>query len=149
MEDVSMRTPLRTTPFAVERWTSRLRYLRWLDALVAWLVAWAALAAALDVSPDTQAGLAAVATSLLALVPPIRLRWRPVSAGVGLAMSGRLGPGDRAWYLVPGRAQPVIVTARRGFRLVVAGLDHDRAEGIEVRRTRVLLLPDRRGARVE
>ncbi|HBH02049.1 MAG TPA: hypothetical protein DDZ42_09045 [Candidatus Rokubacteria bacterium] len=144
-----MRTPIRATPYAVERWASRFRYLRWLDALVAWLAAWATLAAALDVGPDAQAGLAAVATGLLALVPPIRVRWRPVSAWVGLAMSVRLGPGDRAWYVVPGRAEPVLVTARRGFRLVVAGVDRGRAEGIEVRRTRVLLLPERRGARVE
>jgi len=103
----------------------------------------------LDVTPATQAGLAAVATSASALAPLIRLRWRPVSAWVGLALSGRLGPGDRAWYVVPGRAEPVIVTARRGFRLVVAGLDHGGAEGIEVRRTRVLLLPEGCGARRE
>ena len=142
-----MRTPIRTTPYAVERWAWRLGYLRWLDALVAWLAMWVALAAVLDVSPDVQLSLAAVATGLLALVPSLRFRWRPVSAGVGLAMSAELGPGDRAWYVVPGRAEPVVVTARRGVRLVLAGLDRGQAEGIEVRRTRVLVLPERRGAR--
>lgn len=35
---------------------SHFRYLRWLDALVAWLAAWATLAATLDVSPDAHLG---------------------------------------------------------------------------------------------
>jgi hypothetical protein len=45
---------------------------------------------------------------------------------------------------VPGRAEAVIVTARRRLRLVVARPDQGPAEGIEVRRTRVLVLVDRR-----
>src|SRR3972149_7757968 len=113
-----MRTPIRATPYAVERGAARFRSLRWLDALVAWLAAWATLAAALDVGPDAQAGLAAVATGLLALVPPIRVRWRPVSAWVGLAMSVRLGPGGRARCSRSGRPEPDARTGRRGFALL-------------------------------
>ncbi|HEY7363811.1 MAG TPA: hypothetical protein VIE37_06865 [Methylomirabilota bacterium] len=135
-----MRTPIRPIPHAVERWASRVRYLRWLDMLIAWLVLWASLALALPLPLPAQGVLAATAVGLLACLPPLRLRWRPVSGAIGVRLSRGLRPGDRAWYVVPGRAEAVIVTARRGLRLVVARPDLGPAEGIEVRRTRVLVL---------
>jgi hypothetical protein len=135
-----MRTPIRPLPDAVARWASRVRYLRWLDALGAWLALWALLASALTLPLQAQMVLSAAVAGLLALVPPLRLRWRPVSGAVGVRVSRRLRPGDRAWYVVPDRAEAVIVTARRRLRLVVARPGHGPAEGIEVRRTRVFLV---------
>ncbi len=136
-----MRTPIRTVPYTVERWTARLRYLRWLDALAAWLLAWPIAALVLERAADAEAFVAAIGVALLALVRPLRLRWRPVSAWIGVAVSRGLRPGDRAWYVTPGRAELVIVTARRGLRLVVARPGLGSAEGLEVRRTRVLIVP--------
>jgi len=136
-----MRTPIRPIPDAVERWASRVRYLRWLDALVAWLALWALLALALPLPAQTSAVLALVMVGLLALLPALRLRWRPASGAIGVRLSRGLRPGDRAWYVVPGRAEAVIVTARRRLRLVVARPGQGPAEGLEVRRTRVLVFP--------
>jgi hypothetical protein len=56
-------------------------------------------------------------------------------------VSRGLRPGARAWYVRAGDADVVLVTARRGLRLVIARPDLVSAEGISVRRTRVLLLP--------
>lgn len=137
-----MRSPVRTAPFLVERWASRVRYLRWLDGLLAWFTLWPTAVLALPAVPADALGAAAgVVVALLALVPSIRLRWRPVTALVGLTVSRKLRPGDRAWYVTPGRAEPVIVTARRGVRLTIARPDLTSAEGLDVRRTRVLLVP--------
>lgn len=136
-----MRTPIRPVPPAVEAWASRVRYLRWLDALMAGLVMWALLALTLSLPVQASAVLAATAVGFLALLPPLRLRWRPVSAAISVRLSRGLRAGDRAWYVVPGRAEAVIVTARRRLRLVVAQPHHGPAEGLEVRRTRVLVLP--------
>ncbi len=137
-----MRSPIRTAPFPVERWASRVRYLRWLDGLLAWSTLWLTAVLALPGVPADALGAAAgLVVALLALVPSIRLRWRPVSAAVGLTVSRKLCPGDRAWYVTPGRAEPVIVTARRGVRLTIARPDLTSAEGLDVRRTRVLLMP--------
>jgi hypothetical protein len=135
-----MRTPIRPLPDAVERWASRVRYLRWLDALLAWLALWGLLALALPLPAQAQVVLATAAVGLLALVPALRLRWRPVSAAIGIRVSRGLRPGDRAWYVVAGRAEAVIVTARRRLRLVVARPDQGPAEGLAVRRTRVLVI---------
>jgi hypothetical protein len=74
-------------------------------------------------------------------VAPLRRRWRVVSGAVGLRMSRSIAVGDRAWCVGPGSAERVIVTARRGFRVTVALMGGDAAEGITVRRTRVLLVP--------
>jgi hypothetical protein len=135
-------TPLRSLPADVDRWTSRVRYLRWLDALGGVLVLWAAVAAALPtLTPDVQGLLALGALGVLTLVPPIRHRWRPVSAWVALGVSRDLRPGDHAWWVRPGRADLVLVTARRGTRLVVATPERDASEAIGVRRTRTLFLP--------
>ncbi len=136
-----MRTPIRAVPYSVERWTTRVRYLRWLDALAAWVFLWGVVALWLERDADVEASLAAIGVGLLALVRPIRVSWRPVSAWVGLNVSRGLRPGDRAWYVTPGRAELVIVTARRRRRLVVARPGLGSAEGLEVRRTRVLIVP--------
>jgi hypothetical protein len=62
---------------------------------------------------------------------------------ISLSVSRALRPGDRAWLVLPRHVEPVIVTARRGLRLVVARPDQG-AEGMEVRRTRVLVVPPAR-----
>jgi hypothetical protein len=137
-----MRSPLRPLPRAVARWTVAARLLRWLDALIAWLVV---CAAAVTVLPDARrasvAVLAALVVTLGALVLPLRARWRPVSGPVGLAVSARVAPGTPAWYVRPGDAERVLVTGRHRTRVVIARLDGSGAEGLSVRRTRVLLVP--------
>jgi hypothetical protein len=81
---------------------------------------------------------ALVATSAL---PRLRRAWRPVSAPTTVLLSRDLRPGDRAWFVRGRTADLVLVTARHGLRVVVARPDQDAAEGLSVRRTRVLLLP--------
>jgi hypothetical protein len=51
-----------------------------------------------------------------------------------------LAPGDRAWYVRPDGPELVIITARRGLRLTVAVPGRGAAEGLSIRRTRVLVL---------
>lgn len=138
-----MRSPLRRVPAAVERWTAAARALRWLDALVAWLAIWGVVSMAFPsasrVAPP--AVLAALVAALGGLVRPLRARWRPVSGAVALVLSARLSPGDQAWYVRPGLAERVLVTARHGTRVVIVPLNDESAEGLSVRRTRVLLVP--------
>jgi len=59
-----------------------------------------------------------------------------------------LAPGDRAWHVRSDGPELVIVTARRALRLTVAVPGRGAAEGLSVRRTRVLVLgadePERR-----
>src|SRR6266850_5237209 len=105
-----MRTPLRSLPPTVERWISRARWLRWLDALVAWLVVWLFLALWLDATPVALPVAALALVGLAALAHPVRRRWRPVSALVSLSVSRRLRPGDRAWLVLSEHIEPVIVT---------------------------------------
>jgi hypothetical protein len=83
--------------------------------------------------------VALVLVGLGAGLQPLRVRWRPVTAWVGLRISRGLRPGDRAWYLGTRDARLVVVTARRGIRLVIVRPDLQ-DEGISVRRTRVFLL---------
>ena len=136
-----MRSPLRRPPPAVERWIAAARVLRWLDALAAWLVIWGVAALAVpSASPAPLAVLAALAAVLGALARPLRARWRPVSGVVALVLSARLSPGDHAWYVGPGHAQRVLVTARHRIRVVIVRLNDEGAEGLSVRRTRVLLV---------
>ena len=136
-----MRTPVRAVPPHVERAVARLRWLRWLDALVIWLVAWAVVALMWETAAPSASALAAVlVVALAAFVAPVRRRWRPVSALVLLSVSRPLKPGDHAWLVLAERVEPVIVTARRRRRLVVASPDQG-SEGLEVRRTRVLVVP--------
>ena len=108
---------MRPVPDRIARWLTRRRWLRWCDALVA---------VVLVVAGGAVQGL--------------RSRWRPISGWVGLRLSAGLRPGDRAWYLRAHEASMVVVTARRGVRLVVARPDLQ-DEGISVRRTRVFVLP--------
>ena len=136
-----MRTPVKAVPPNVERAAARGRWLRWVDALLAWLATWGGVALAWETAtPSASAIVALIAVALAALAGPIRRRWRPVSALISLRMSRRLKPGDHAWLVLPDRIDPVIVTARRGLRLVVAS-PHQSSEGLAVRRTRVLVVP--------
>jgi hypothetical protein len=137
----AVRTPLRALPPDVERAAARGRWLRWVDALLTWLVTWGGVALVWKTAtPSGSAIVALLAVALAALPGPIRQRWRPVSALVSLSVSRGLKPGDHAWLVLPGRIDPVIVTARRGLRLVVASPGQG-SEGLAVRRTRVLVVP--------
>ena len=136
-----MRNPLRPMPRAVERWTSTVRLLRWLDAVIAWLVLWAVLRIALPTRDNTApAVIAAIVVMVGALIGPIRVRWRPVAGPVALALSAGLAPGDHAWYVRAGTAERVLVTGRHPTRIVIVRLNDESAEGLSVRRTRVLLV---------
>jgi len=137
-----MRTPLKPLPETVERWTRRARWLRWLDALVAWLTLWAVVALIVTgADAGAQAILAAVLTVSGAVVPWLRVRWRPATASVALVVSGGLHPGDRAWLVRPGEAELVLVTGRGRLRVVIAGPARGAVEGVSVRRTQALLVP--------
>jgi hypothetical protein len=137
-----MRTPIRPLPDAISRWMWRARVLRWLDAAVAWIVLWLGVAVVFPRPAFEAEALVALALlAVFALVRPLRTRWRPVSAWVGLAMTRRLRPGDRAWWVRPHRSESVVVTARRGTRLTIATARHGEAEVVSVRRTRTLIVP--------
>ena len=92
-------------------------------------------------TPVTPAVAAPMLVGLAALASPVRRRWGPIRALVALSVSRALRPGDRAWLVLPTHIEPVIVTARRRLRLVVARPDQGSMEGLEVRRTRVLVVP--------
>jgi len=140
--DLAVPSPTNPVPVVVERWLSRATYLRWIDAAAAW-VAFSIITAA--VMPRPSAGsVSLVSAGVLVLgvmVPPLRIRWRPVSGWIGLRVSRPLRPGDRAWFVRDGRADPVLVTARHRLRLSIAMPNRGEAETISVRRTRVLLVP--------
>jgi len=135
-------TPTTPIPTTVETWTSRARYLRWLDAVAAWLVLLALVA---EASPQQPGGMIAVVSlALLAIgvmLRPLRLRWRPVSGWVGVAVSRSLRPGQRAWFVRDGHADAVLVTGRRGLRVSIAAPNVGAEETLSVRRTRVFLIP--------
>jgi hypothetical protein len=142
-----MRSPLRPQPAAVERWIVAARVLRWLDALAAWLAVWGVAAMAFpEAARPGLAVLAALGVALGAFVRPLRARWRPASGTVALVLSARLSAGNHAWYVRPGHAERVLVTARRRTRIVIVRLNDEGAEGLSVRRTRVLLVPADRPA---
>jgi hypothetical protein len=102
-------------------------------ALLAWLLGLAS-------APAAVASLIVVALGVL--VRPLRVFWRPLSGSVGLVLSRRLQPEDRAWYVRSRHADPVLVTARNGARMRIATPDLEEPdEVLSVRRTRVLLLP--------
>ncbi len=111
-----MTTPMNPVPALVARWMARVRWLRWLDACVAWAGLWCLGGAVLG------RGLAGPA------------------AGLALLLVG-LGLWVRAWYVRPHQADLVLVTARHGARLVIARPNLAEDEGLTVRRTRVLVLP--------
>jgi len=140
-DNEAVGTPIRPLPESIARWSTRARWIRRLDALAAAGLVWALLAVMLPGSgPGAQAAAAALITGLLGAVTPIRVRWRPVSGLVGLWVSRMLASGDRAWYVRPEGPELVIVTARRGLRLTIAVPGRGAAEGLSVRRTRVLVL---------
>ena len=140
-----MRSPVRHLPPELEGWTSRVRWLRWLDGAATALVLWLMLVVVLEgVPPIALAVASLVLVGLAAFVSPLRRRWRPISALVALSVSRGVKPGDRAWLVLPDRVEPVIVPARRRRRLVVARPDGGPSEGLEIRRTRVLVVPSRR-----
>src|SRR5437879_12058136 len=88
--DHIVTSPTSPVPVVVERWLSRSRYLRWIDAGIAWLVL-AVLAA--SVLPRPSAGSIALASAvvlvLATMVPALRIRWRPVSGWISLAVRAR------------------------------------------------------------
>lgn len=137
-----MATPTTPVPTAVETWITRARYLRWLDALAAWLVL---LAVAAELMSEEPGGIIAVSALALLVIGvmlrPLRLRWRPVSGWVGVAISRTLRPGQRAWFVRDGHADAVLVTGRRGLRLTIAAPNVGAEETLTVRRTRVFLIP--------
>lgn len=136
-----MPSVLRPVPPPIRRWTRWPRWLRALDGAAAWLAAWLGLLAALPAGdPGDLIVLAALLAALLAVVPGVRRAWRPVTGAVGLGVSRGLRAGDRVWVVRPGQAEPAVVTARRGWRVVLARSGAP-AEGVRVRRTRVLLVP--------
>jgi hypothetical protein len=125
----------------VERWLARRRWLRWADAALAWGLLWlAALAVLGPERPEGAAVLAVAAAGAAAAYQPLRVRWRPVTGWAGLRLSRGLRAGDRAWYLGAHDATLVVVTARRGVRLVIARPGLGRDESLSVRRTRVFVL---------
>ena len=137
-----MRSPIQPAPMAVQKWMTRARYLRWLDAVVGWLGVLLLVAAALPpMPPAAETLVAAFLVGLAATLTPVRARWRPVSGVVGFLVSRALRPGDRAWYVRSARADLVIVTARRGLRVSIAAPELGAEESISVRRTRVLVVP--------
>ncbi len=136
-----MRTPIKSLPQEIEDWVGRARWLRALDALAAWLGLWAGMSLVLpEFSRSGQATVAAVVVAMGIAIAPIRVLWRPVTGWIALRVSQPLRPGDRAWLVRWDGADLVLITARRGLRMVVARAQEG-AEGITVRRTRVLLLP--------
>src|SRR5262249_30510194 len=138
-----MASPLRAVPPEVDRWVSRATWLRWCDAIVAWIASWAMLTVVLPpMATPWVAVLALLPVALGFSIHPLRVWWRPVSGAVGLAVSRPLRPGDRAWYVRSRQASLVLVTSRRGVRFAIASPDPDEPEEIlRVRRTRVFLLP--------
>ncbi|HEV8586101.1 MAG TPA: hypothetical protein VGT02_14130 [Methylomirabilota bacterium] len=137
-----MPTPTVPLPAVAETWISRSKYLRWLDALAAWLVG---LGAILGFFPEAPGGTAAVVALVLvaagSALQPLRIRWRPVSGWVGVVVSKSLRPGARAWFVRDGRADAVLITARHGLRMSIAPPGFGEAETMRVRRTRVFLVP--------
>jgi hypothetical protein len=137
-----MTSPIRPLPHEVARWLSLAAWLRWCDAAVAWIVLWAALAGFFGPASPPAAVASLLLVTLGALLQPLRVLWRPVSGTVGLVVSRRLQPGDRAWYVRSSHADPVLVTGRHGARMLIATPDRDEPdEVLSVRRTRVLLIP--------
>ncbi len=140
-DDIAMRSPIRPVPQIVLRWSGRARRLRWADAALAWVAMWGGILALQPTADPAALGvLAAVLVLPAVAIPPLRRRWRPVSAAVALVLSWGVRPGDRAWYVNTDGARLVLVTSRRWLHVVVAGVVQDSTEGITLRRTRGFLV---------
>ena len=136
-----MRTPARAIPHVVQRWASRVRWLRWLDVVATSIIVWPFVALVLELTAVASAVVALMLVGGAALLPPLRVRWRPASGLVSLSVSRGLRTGDRDMVRLPGRWSMSSSPQRRRWRMVVARPDHESAEGLEIRRTRVIVLP--------
>ena len=79
---------------------ARLRWLRWGDALLGWLVLLLGLSLLFPRVPAETAMV--IAAGLLvagSLILRVRSGWRPLSGTTTLVVSRRLRPGDRAWFV--------------------------------------------------
>src|SRR3989441_196466 len=125
-----MRSPLRPLPAAVARWAIAARLLRWLDALVAWLVVWTGAVVVLPhASAESHAILAALAVTLGALALPLPARWRPASGGRRRVPSARPPPPAHAADPPPaarGPRQPVGAEHEERDRVEAPLVDEDR-----------------------
>src|SRR5881628_2475468 len=116
-----MTPPTAPVPATVEKWISRSKYLRWVDAVTAWLVLFGVAMTLLPEQSDRTIALISVALLVLGvMLRPLRVHWRPVSGWAGVLVSRTVRPGDRAWFVRDGRADSVLVTARRGLRVSIA-----------------------------
>ena len=136
-----MRTPIRPVPDFVARWKFRARVLRTLDVIAAWVILCLVVAQVISAPRGDLALIALVVVCACGVIAPLRTRWRPLSALVGVVVSRRLRPGIRAWYITGRQAEQVLVTGRHRLRVVIALPAHGAEEALTVRRTRVLLLP--------
>src|SRR5258706_8754496 len=100
---------------------SRLRWLRWTDAVLAWLALVLGLTVLLPRMPAPPAmALAICLLFVVSLIPRLRQAWRPLSAITTLAISHGLPPGDLAWFVHWRDADLVLLTPRHGIRIVIA-----------------------------
>ena len=133
---------MKPVPELVARWVWRVYWLRWLDAVIAGTGLWGLSVWVVGRASAQEAiALSVVLLCVGLVVRPLRTRWRPISGWVGLTMSRNLRVGDRAWYVRAQQADLVLVTARHGARLVIAGPSLAEDESLSIRRTRVLVLP--------
>lgn len=110
--------------------------------MAAWLVLAAIAMPMMRRQSDGAVALAALGALVVGVwCRPLRAHWRPISGWIGLRVSRSLRPGDRAWFVRHGRADSVLVTARQGFRLALAGVALGETESMSVRRTRVFVVP--------
>jgi hypothetical protein len=108
---------------------------------VAWIVVWAGAAGFVPTADLAAVAIvAAILVAVACMAAPLRAWWRPVTGLTALLLGWGLRPGDRAWRISAAGPELVVVTARRGLRIVVAGVARDPSEGIAVRRTRTLLI---------
>src|SRR5216117_3267144 len=99
-----MRSPLRPLPAVVARWMATARLLRWLDALVAWLVVWGGAVTVLPrASSESLAALSALVVALTASpITPLTGRQRTRS-GITSAPSVTTSARDAAAGALPAR----------------------------------------------
>src|SRR5215475_6306734 len=61
LQSEAMTTPIKPLPRAIERWMTRVAALRWGDAVIAWVIVWVLLVAALGDAAGLPAALGAAA----------------------------------------------------------------------------------------